>query len=115
MVWIAALYFTASPMNGSSSPIWLLAVLQPARAIATETSSTEVMRLEDMAVILFKTRWLRFRHSAGAAPRSDHRRWWRRRRSDRRRYERPTRWRDACVRPAVDQQIGFVRRTNPVG
>src|SRR5258705_10162393 len=104
MVWIAALYFTASPTAGSSCPMFLFIVLQPPSATVAVAISKS---LEDMAIVLFETDGLVLRRSAGR------RRWQRRRRS--RLNERRRRRRDAGVGAAVEQQIGFVGRADAVG
>src|SRR5438876_10575281 len=106
MVWMAALYLTASPKNGSSSPMCVFAVLHPQSA--TQAAVTRA-RLKDMAVILLKTDGFLLRHSAHRRTSRHGRR--RRRRLD----ERPRRWRHAGVGAPVEQQVGFVRWPDPVG
>src|SRR5437764_15230565 len=100
MVWTAALYLTASPKPGSSSPICVLAVLHAARAAHPNASTSA--RLKDMAVILFKSDRLFLRHATDGRRRDGRRRrqWWR---TD----ERPRGGRHARVRPPVEQQVGF--------
>src|SRR5437868_3994793 len=53
MMWTAALYLTASPRNGSSSPMWVLAVLHAASAAHPNARMTA--RLKDMAVIVLES------------------------------------------------------------
>src|SRR4051812_47410656 len=117
MIWTAALYFAASPSPGSSIPIFLLTVLQPASASAAAASTTI---LEDMAIVLLETDGLleraaparsRGRHGRSAADRNDHSG---RRRRDRLN-ERRGRRRHAGIGPPVQQQIGFVGRADAVG
>src|SRR5438132_7101441 len=106
MVWMAALYLTASPKNGSSSPIWLFAVLHPQSA--TQAAAVTRAGLKDMTVILLKTDGLLLRHSPGRLSSRRGRR--RRRRLD----ERPRGWRHACVGTPIEEQVGLVRRPHAI-
>src|SRR5689334_7413801 len=107
MVWIAALYLTASPTNGSSSPIWLLVVPNPPSTTKATACSKAATNLEHMAIILLETGRLVLR---GAAWRQ--RTGWRRRA---RRDQAARHGRNAGVGTPVDQQVGLVRRSHAVG
>src|SRR5437763_11503574 len=102
MVWTAALYLTASPRNGSSSPMCVLAVLHAASAAHPNASMSA--RLKDMAVILLESDRLLLRHAPG----------WRRQRR-RRSDEWSCGGRHAGVRAPVEQKVGFIGRPDAVG
>src|SRR3954451_24742771 len=103
MVWIAAVYFTASPSAGSSCPMCLFIVLHAPRAMAAVAITKS---LEDMAIVLFESDGLLLRRAAGGGRR--------RRRQGRRLDKRCRRWRDAGVGPPVEQQVRLVRRADPI-
>src|SRR6266404_8164009 len=105
MVWMAALYLTASPIPGSSSPMCVFVVLQAASP-RTPRAASRRRGLKDMAVILFKTDRLLLGHAAGSR--------WRRRRH-RRLHESPRGHGHARVRLPVEQQVGLVGGSYPLG
>src|SRR4051812_26281209 len=108
MVWIAKSYFTDSPNAASSSPMWVWVVLHPARPSAAAAIIQQ--SLEDMAIVLFELQLRVLCHSTDRPP-SRRRRRWRRRRLD----EGAADLRHACIGPAIDQQVGLVRRLHSVG
>src|SRR5258708_1593163 len=97
MVWIAAFYWTASPMPGSSSPICVFIVLQPVSPRAAAATNGR-RGLKDMSVILFKTDGLLLGHPAGS----------RRRRRRGRPHERPRRGRHTGIGLPVEPEVGLV-------
>src|SRR3954465_7709395 len=102
MIWIAALYFSASPKAGSSTPIGLFIVLQAHSAVAAAAISKN---LEDMSIILLEAaRLLGLRHSAGR------RKHGRRRRLDE--WRGPGR--NAGIGAPVQEQVGLVRRPDMI-
>src|SRR5687767_4933856 len=102
MVWIAALYFVASPNAGSGETLFWLSVSQPPRS--STASGAAMSSLEDMAIFLFEAGGL----SLGGAARKRHGRVLRA-------PERGDCGRHAGVGAAVEEQVRFVGRTDAVG
>src|SRR4029079_19377787 len=110
MVWMAALYLTASPMNGSASPMCVFAVLHPARA--KHAAAVTSAGLKHRPVILFKADGFLLRHSADRRSGSGRRP---RRRRSRRLDERPGGRGHTGVGAPVDEQVGLVWWPDAIG
>src|SRR5689334_16738187 len=102
MVWMAALYFTASPNAVSSWPMFLFTVPQEASMVAAAIVISKC--LQNMAVILLKTVRFSLSHSA----------WWRQDRSYRRGHKWRRRWRHAGIGASIEEQVGLIWRAGAI-